>query len=66
MLCGIIVGGSEGSRIEQKQRVNANALAIKASADLRTISGAETVLQRCSESRQGATTLAIIHQLVIA
>lgn len=58
--------GSEESRTEQKQRVNANTLAVKASADLRTISGAETVLQRCSESRQGALTLALIHQLVIA
>lgn len=57
---------SEGMRTGQKQTVNANALTVKTSADLRTISGAEMVLQRCSESRQGASTLVLLHQLVIA
>ena len=45
--------------------MNANALAIEASTDLRKISGAGMVLQRCSESSQGALTLVLSHQLVI-
>lgn len=37
-----------------RQKVNANALAVEASTDLRKISGAGMVLQRCSESSQVA------------